>query len=248
MKKLLLWFLTLALLLSMAACGETETDTQSNDDTEKTESNAENGNNTQSTPDGESTPGSESGDAGNTDASSDTPTALLTPESIFALLEDADSIRLTMTVDFGDALNMITVMDRQGETYYLSTSLRQGEISFQNRQYLFVENGKYYELNQNEDETWEKAESQFTPEELGLETFLPLFASSNYGQPDANGRYAMNESFVFDYQHIDFGNGYLEQKGGVYTVVLTGANDGLEGTMTITIDQVNSTSITLPQA
>lgn len=68
MKKLLLWFLTLALLLSMAACGETETDTQSNDDTEKTESNAENGNNTQSTPDGESTPGSESGDAGNTGA------------------------------------------------------------------------------------------------------------------------------------------------------------------------------------
>ena len=236
MKKLLAILLALALTFCMVACGEEETSNATASNADKTESTASQGESATTESNAETT--------SQTDSSS----ALLTPEEMFALIDGTTSSRLILSANFQSTLTMNVVIERSVGTYRISRNLTTPQQAESFEMFLVPEDGQLYSLTKDADGKWT---SETAPEDaissLGIDSIVPLFTASNYGNPDENGRYEMNPSFVYDFQNIDFGKGYLEQKNGTYTVVLYGTYEGVEGTLTLIIDGVDSTAVTLPQ-
>ena len=160
-----------------------------------------------------------------TTSQTESSSALLTPEEMFALIDGTTSSRLILSANFQSTLTMNVVIERSVGTYRISRNLTMSDRVEMFEMFLVPEDGQLYSLTKDADGKW----------------------TTTSGNPDENGRYEMNPSFVYDFQNIDFGKGYLEQKNGTYTVVLYGTYEGVEGTLTLIIDGVDSTAVTLPQ-
>ena len=235
MKKILALILTLALAVSLAACGGTENQSGSS----STASNA-------------SSQGAQSGtnqDSGKEESkgTSDAPAKLLTPEEIFDLLDSTVSVRLIVSANFPGTLTMNTVMERTGEAYRVCANLAQESGASSSEVFLYRDGETYYQILKDASGNWQKTEATVDASDpMGISDLATLFNSAAYGHPDENGSYTMVDSFTFDFQHIAFGNGTLVQKDGVYTVTMTGTMEGTEGTLQVIIDSVDSTRVTLP--
>jgi len=163
-------------------------------------------------------------------------------EKYYQKLKDADSATIVMEIDAPILGKVKMTMKFDGNKSYVSSLAGEGEKYREN-----IDNTTYT-YTQNTYGQWIRSESPYEEEDAAAEELSGLFVSENYEYSKELEKFVLKDdvsSEVFDGMESE--SLTLEIDGDTCIIVGEVNNEGIVMPITITIKNLNSTTITLPE-
>lgn len=177
-----------------------------------------------------------------------------TPEEIFQNVEDADSAKIVITMEYDKLGSVIATMKMQGDTAQIVTKTELMGMSSEVETYQYKSGEDLWIYTKDENGKWSMKKSEDEKDEEGLAEFKELFKLENYEKFDKETRrYEMKDDVELEIDKMTLSEGYIEiGEDGKYTVCVELEQDAgqlgkLKGTLKITIKDIGKVSVKLPE-
>ena len=174
------------------------------------------------------------------------------PDEIYQLVEDADSAKIVIKMEFTDYLTAKVTMKMEGDKAHLMSVTDVMGVKSEEETYQQRKDGKLYTYSLNDDGKWEKDESDDEDEE-GVEEFKELFDTENYQEYDKESRrYEMKDDVEIEVDDMVCSDGYIEVGEDGSFVIFAKISQSymgvtLEGSLKITVSDIGEVSVKLPE-
>lgn len=167
----------------------------------------------------------------------------ITPEELYTLYTQAESSSFVMEIEIPGERVATAMVYYQSGVYHIVSVMEAGTYT-KRESYLQKDGDTAYMYSQDENGNWIKEETEFPEDVVGIDGSLaPLFKNENYDLETMQ----MVDSFSVDIQFILFGGGGLECTNGTYTILAKDVGEDSGARLTISIYDLNKTTVTLPE-
>lgn len=176
-----------------------------------------------------------------------------TPDGVYQLVEDADSVKIVLKMEMGELMSMKATMKMEGDKAHITTETTAMGMSNEEETYQLKDGDKLYIYEKDEDGKWVKTESENEEDEEGLTQFKELFDPKNYKEYNKETRrYEMKDDVELEIDEMLCSEGYIEiGEDGTYKIYVEIAQEimgtKIEGSLKITISDIGKVSVKLPE-
>lgn len=178
-----------------------------------------------------------------------------TPEEIYNKVENADSAKLTMTIEIDDLMTSTATVEGQGDNTHVVMDMEIFGSTTTTEYYVELADEKAITYTKDGD-GWDVTDMPIADytDDSSLEAYEELFKSANYGEYNAETRrYEMKADTSITADGMTMTEGYIQvNEDGTFEIYAKVAMEesgmSMTGSMSIKVEKIGGITVTLPEA